>query len=83
MFFFNYPVLSIIPLSVSSVFTAKLQVKESTRIGLSAPVRIVTLLALIALLGEHYGLVGLSIAVLSSTIIYTVFLYFLYYHSKH
>jgi len=76
-------VLTIIPLSISSVFTAKLQAKESSRIGLSAPVRIVTLLALIALLGEHFGLVGLSIAVLSSTIIYTVFVYFLYYRYLH
>jgi O-antigen/teichoic acid export membrane protein len=76
-------VLSIIPLSISSVFTAKLQAQESTRIGLSAPVRIFTLLAFIALLGEYYGLVGLSIAVLLSIIINTVFLYFLYYRSKH
>jgi len=76
-------VLSIIPLSISSVFLAKLQAKESTRIGLAAPVRIVTLFALIALLGELYGLVGLSIAVLSSIITYTIFLYFLYHYSKH
>jgi len=76
-------VFSIIPLSISSVFTAKLQAQESTRIGLSAPIRIGTLLALIALLGDHYGLVGLSFAVLISIIINTIFLFFLYYRSKH
>jgi len=72
-------VLSIIPLSISSVFTAKLQAQESTRIGFSAIVRIFSLLALIALLGGPYGLVGLSIAVLISVIINTIFLYYLQY----
>jgi len=76
-------ILTIIPLSFSSIFSAKLQSKESTTIGFSAIVRISTLLVLIALFGELYGLVGLSFAVLTSTIIYTIFLYFLYYRSKN
>lgn len=71
-------VFSIIPLSISSIFNAKLQAKESTKIGFSAIVRIGTLLALIALLGNSYGFVGLSVAVLMSVIINTIFLFILY-----
>jgi len=72
-------VLSIIPLTVSSVFSAKLQAKESTRIGISAIIRIGTLLVLLAFLGELYGLEGFSLAVLFSIIINTIFLSILYY----
>jgi len=71
-------VFSIIPLSISSIFNAKLQAKESTKIGFSAIVRIGTLLALIALLGNSFGYVGLSVAVLMSVIINTIFLFILY-----
>ena len=72
-------VLSIIPLTVSSVFSAKLQAKESTKVGLSAIVRIGTLMVLLAILGELYGLVGLALSVLFSIIINTIFLFILYY----
>ncbi len=71
-------VFSIIPLSISAILNAKLQARESTKIGYSAVVRIGSLLILIALLGEVYGFVGLSVAVLLSVIINTVFLFFLY-----
>ena len=71
-------VFSIIPLSISAILNAKLQARESTKIGYSAVVRIGSLLILIALLGELYGFVGLSVAVLMSVIINTVFLFFLY-----
>ena len=71
-------VISIIPLTISSIYTAKLQAKESTKIGYSAIVRIGTLLILIVILGSIYELVGLSLAVLFSIIINTIFLYYLY-----
>jgi len=71
-------VLSIIPLTISSIFSAKLQAKESTKIGYSAIIRIGTLLALIAVLGTFYDLVGLSLAVLLSIVLNTIFLVFIY-----
>jgi len=75
-------VLSVIPLSISSIYTAKLMAKESTRIGFSAIIRVGSLLALITVLGQLYGLEGLSLAFLLSIIINTVFLVFLYKKEK-
>jgi len=74
--------LSIIPLTISAIFNAKLQSKESTKIGYSAIIRISSLLGFIAFFGSFYGLVGLSIAVLLSIILNTVFLSILYYRMK-
>lgn len=75
-------VMSLIPLTISSIFYAKLQSKESTKIGYSAIIRISSLLGFIAFFGIEYGLVGLSIAVLLSIILNTVFLSILYYRMK-
>jgi len=52
--------LSIIPLTIAAVFNAKLQAKESTRVGYSAFVRIGTLLGLFVLLSQTYGLIGIA-----------------------
>jgi len=71
-------VLSIIPQSIMSIFIAKLQAKESTRIGYTAIVMIATLLTLITVLGDLYGLMGLSLAVLFSAIANTIFTFALY-----
>jgi len=71
-------VFSLIPLTITSLFNAKLQARESTKIGYSAIVRIGTLLIFIAWLGDLYGLTGLSLAVLFSIIAHTIFLGFLY-----
>jgi len=71
-------ILSIIPLSVSAVFNAKIQAEESTIIGYSAIIRIGSLLALIVLFGQWYGLVGLSLATLLSIIFNTVFIFVVY-----
>jgi len=70
--------LSLIPTSISLIISAKLQAKESTKVGYSAIVRISSLLILIGILGNFYGVLGVSIAVVISTILNTVFLYFLY-----
>lgn len=71
-------VIAIIPQAISSVFGAKLLAKESTKIGYSAIVQVGSLLLLIALLGNLYGLVGLALAVLISQAANTLFLYLLY-----
>jgi len=75
-------VLTVFPLSISSIFTAKLQSKQYPLIGYSAIVRIGALLILILLLGEWYGLAGLSMAFLFSVIINTFFLAGLYIKSN-
>ncbi len=70
--------ISIIPLTISAVLYAKLQSKNSTMVGYSAIVRIGSLLIFLAILGHYYQLIGLSIAVLSSIILNTIFLYSIY-----
>jgi len=71
-------VISIIPISISSIITAKMQAVESTKVGYSAVIHIGTLLILLSFLGSEFGLIGLSFAVLGSSIINASFLYFLY-----
>jgi len=71
-------VLSLIPTSISSILTAKLQAAESTKVGYSAIVSIGSLLILLGLLGNEYGILGLSLAVVVSSILTTIFLYCLY-----
>ena len=76
-------IISLIPLSFTSIFSAKLQAKESTKVGLTAIIRIGSLLGLIALLGNLYGLLGLSLAVLLSICVNTIFLGILYNKEKN
>jgi len=71
-------VISIIPESVALILSAKMQAKESTKVGYSAIIRIGSLLVLIGILGSMFELIGVSFAVLISTILNAVFLYFLY-----
>jgi len=71
-------IISIIPISISSILNAKLQAKESTKVGYASIIRIVSLFGLIVLLGFSYGLLGLSIAVLISTTLFALSLFFLY-----
>jgi len=70
--------VSIIPLTLSSILIAKLQAKESTKIGYSAFIRIGSLLFLIVILGEPFEIIGLSLAVLFSNILNLIFLYILF-----
>ena len=76
-------IISLIPLSFTAIFSAKLQAKESTKVGLTAIIRIGSLLGLITLLGNLYGLLGLSLAVLLSICVNTIFLGILYYKEKN
>jgi len=73
--------ISLIPLTISVIFSSRLQVMESTKIGYSAIVRIGSLLGLIVILVEPYGLLGLGLAVLISILLNTVFVTYLYYKS--
>jgi len=70
--------LSLVPLTFSYIYTAKLQAGESTKIGFSVFINVGFLLLLIYLFATPYGLVGLSLSVLLSTIAYTIFLAVLY-----
>jgi len=74
--------ITIIPMSIGVIFSSRLLGQESTRIGLTAIVRIGIMLILIVVLGEIYGLVGLSVAVLVSQCANTLFLYLLYQKNK-
>ena len=76
-------ILSLVPLTISAIFTARLQASESTKVGFSGVIRIASLLVLLVVLGELYGLVGLSFAVLFSAIIYSISLGLLYYKLKN
>lgn len=74
-------VISLIPLTISAVLNAKLQAIQSTKVGFSAIIRISSLLLAIGILGQEFGLIGLSIAVLISTTLNSIFLLFLFYKS--
>ena len=50
----------------------KLQANESTLVGYSAVVRIGSLIILIPILGDMFGLIGLSLSVLFSIIFHTI-----------
>ena len=71
--------VSLIPISVSSVFYPKLQALESTKVGIPPIFRIISLLLLVIILGNMYGLLGLSLAVLISSSIETLFLGIIFY----
>jgi len=79
---FQILVVSIIPLTVGAILTAKLQAIGSTQVGFLAMVRIGSLLFLLGVLGNTFGLTGLSMAVLTSSILSTVFLYILCLKNK-
>jgi len=69
--------ITIIPQSIGSIFLAKLMSKESTKIGYLAVIKITSLIILLVYLGEPFGFIGLSIAVLFSSIFSAIFLFYL------
>jgi len=71
-------VLTIIPISINTIYHSKLLAKESTKIGFQLIVKIGSLLLFIIVLGGLFGLLGLSFAVLLSTCCTTLFVYLLY-----
>ena len=72
-------VLTIIPQSINTFLVSKLIGRESTKVGYVSLTYLVSLIALIYFLGNFYGLEGLSLAVLISTMIATIFYYVLYH----
>ena len=75
-------IISVIPLSITQILKAELQAQESTKVGYAGIARIASLLSFIAILGNLYGLEGLSIAVLVSAVVETIFFLFIYRGSK-
>lgn len=73
---------AIIPLTTSSILSAKLQAMESTKVGFAAIVRLTSIIILIPILGEWYGLIGLSFSILTSAILFSIFLWILYKNSS-
>ena len=71
-------IITLIPMSIASILQAKLQATESTKIGLGTPIRIGTFLSLIAILGTNFELIGLSLAMLFSSIIYVIVLWIIF-----
>ena len=69
---------TIIPLTISSIFSAKLQVMGSTKVGFAALIRIGSIIILIPILGNWFDLAGLSLSLLISSIFYSIFLGVLY-----
>jgi len=76
-------IVSLIPFTIAAIFNAKLQAKESTKVGFAGLTRITSLLFFIAILGNWYGLLGLSLAVLFSSISETIFLSLLFFRTKY
>lgn len=75
-------IISLIPLSLNAIIQAKLQAKESTKVGYAAAIRIGLLLLFIMIFGQIYGLLGLGLAVLLSIIFETIVLVILYTKQK-
>jgi len=72
-------IITLIPLSFTAILNAKLQARESKMVGYSAFVRIGSMLALIAVLGPMFGLVGLAYSILMSVVFHVIFLSVIYY----
>lgn len=76
-------VIAIIPRAINAIYGSKLIARESTVVGYTAIVRIGSLLILLSILGQLYGLVGLALAVLISISATTLFTYILFKRSEH
>ena len=75
-------IISLIPLSFTAILNANFQSNESTKVVYPVMVKIGSLLVFLTIFGEVYGLAGLSIAFLFSTILETIFLLILYRRYK-
>jgi len=74
-------IISLLPLTITAIFNAKLQAKYSTKVGFPSIARIGSLLILLFFLGSSYGLEGLAFAVLISACIESITLAILYRRS--
>ena len=74
--------LALVPLTISAVYSAKLQSIKSTKVGFGAIIRIGSLILFIPTLGYWLEMVGLSIAILISAISHVIFLVIIYHKSS-
>jgi len=75
-------IISLVPLTITAMLTAKLQAKFSTKVGFPSIARLGSLLVLLFVLGQWFGLIGFALAVLFSTIIQLILLVMVYLDSK-
>lgn len=73
---------STIPLTVTSIITAKLQSRESKLVGIGSIIRIASHLALIPILWNLAGMTGLALAVLVSILAHMFYLLIIYQKKK-
>jgi len=71
-------VVTLIPSTIGAILGSKLIARESSKVGFVSIIHIGILLGLIIILGQNFGLVGLSIAVLITNIVLVYLYYFLY-----
>ena len=74
--------VSLIPISISAIINPKLQAKESTKVGFPPIIRIGSLIAFIVIFSNYYGLIGLAMAVLLSSIFEAISLSIIFYSVK-
>lgn len=75
---FQIMIISIIPLTIGYILTAKLQANESTLVGYSAVVRIGSMVVLIPILGSMFELIGISLSILFSAVLYAISLFIIH-----
>jgi len=75
-------IISLVPLTITAMLTAQLQAKYSTKVGFPSLARLGSLLVLLFVLGQWFGLIGFALAVLFSTIIELILLFIVYLDSK-
>ena len=75
--------LTLVPSTIFVIASSKLIARESTKIGFVSLFNVVILLGSIAVLGTNFGLIGLSLAVLISSIIITCLTFYLYRQIKN
>ena len=67
-------ILSLFPLTLGSIFSAKLQARNSKNSGTAVIVKVVSFVILLFALVQFYDFIGLSIAILASYVIYAIYL---------
>jgi O-antigen/teichoic acid export membrane protein len=75
-------IFSVIPISINSIFNAKLQASKSTKVGIAAILKISSLLVLLIILGTQLEVTGFSLAVLISSCLETILLAIFYKQQK-
>jgi O-antigen/teichoic acid export membrane protein len=70
--------IALVPLSISSVLNAKLQAIQSKTIGYSVLIRIGSLIISIIVLGQAFGMFGMSLSVLLSISLNALYLSLIY-----